>query len=175
LVTYSDLGSASNLYYPLSEGAIVAELCNLIHANLEEKFKLRCEIQDSKIIEQWPKKLGPKARADLVVSIGKVPKVIIEVKRATASNADIDADLLRLAVARSKLRNVRAYLMLVSEAHRPTRFLIQKSRSMIGEWKVSKFKNYFYRVRRTWKAAHAFDVREKAQYACLIEVYPKNR
>jgi len=161
-------------HWPLSEGAIVAEVCNLIHANLPDKFHLQCEVRYSKIMDRWPDALGVRARADLVVTESEKPKFVIEVKRGSASNADIDADLHRLAVAYGKLRTIQAYLMLVSEAHRPTRFVDKEGKSIRNAREVPKTKGlFYYRVRRTWKAAHAFNVREHAQYACLIEVYPK--
>jgi hypothetical protein len=47
--------------YPLSEGALVAEVCNLIHANLSEPLQLQREVQYSTFIEgnPTPEKSGP--------------------------------------------------------------------------------------------------------------------
>ncbi len=74
--------------YPLSEGALVAEVCNLIFANLPKDYGLRCEVQYSTFGERHNN--AKRDRADLVVykkaSSGKeksTPKFIIEVKRAT--------------------------------------------------------------------------------------------
>jgi hypothetical protein len=89
-------------HYPLSEGALVAEVCNLIHANLPDKFSLMCEVQYSKLLQrdEKPTELTVRARADLVVAEEArnskdqlIPKFIIEVKRASAQTAQIDADL----------------------------------------------------------------------------------
>ena len=48
--------------YPLSEGALVAEVCNLIHANLPDALSLMCEVQYSKIlrVQKMPEKLPKK-------------------------------------------------------------------------------------------------------------------
>jgi hypothetical protein len=35
--------------YPLSEGALVAEVCNLIYANLPDHLELHCEVQPAPI------------------------------------------------------------------------------------------------------------------------------
>lgn len=102
--------------------------------------------------------------------VDPVPKFIIEVKRASASKSQINADLSRLAAAHRLRPDIRAFLFVISEAKKPSRFVHEEGRSLLGERKIPKFDGY-YRVRRTWKAAHAFEKREPAQYACLIEVY----
>jgi len=65
---------------------------------------------------------------------------------------------------------IRAFLFVISEAKRPGRCVHEQGHSLLGKHKIPKFDGY-YRVRRRWKAAHAFKKRERAQYACLIEVY----
>jgi len=56
--------------YPLSEGALVAEVCNLIYTNLPEGLQLLCEVQYSSFLNSGslPKILRGKIRADLVVA-----------------------------------------------------------------------------------------------------------
>lgn len=166
--------------YPLSEGALVAEVCNLIYANLPKDLQLLCEVQYSSFVERdrMPKVLQGKIRADLVVgdkSEGSesepVPKFIIEVKRAAAAKSQINADLSRLCTARRLCPHVRAFLFVISEAKRPSRFVHEGGHSIVGKHEIPDCEGH-YRVRRTWKAAHAFTKRERAQYACLIEVYP---
>jgi hypothetical protein len=72
-------GTSKSLYpdYPLAEGALVAEICNLINANLHDSRKLTCEVQYSKMLPglSGPRKVEgreelrwQKSRADLVVS-----------------------------------------------------------------------------------------------------------
>ena len=52
-VTYW-IGHRRCLYrnYRLSEGALVAEVCNLIHANLSDQKLLMCEVQYSKLLHR---------------------------------------------------------------------------------------------------------------------------
>jgi hypothetical protein len=99
------------------------------------------------------------------------PKFIVEVKRAAAPKAQIDADLRRLAGVRRVRSDVRTFLFVISEAQRPTRFVDEEGKSIRGKKTIPQSDGYF-RVRHTWKAAHAYTKRERAQYACLIEVYP---
>ncbi|MCR4377047.1 MAG: hypothetical protein NUV50_03015 [Rhodospirillales bacterium] len=163
--------------YPLSEGALVAEVCNLIHANLSDNFTLHCEEQYSSLIKD-DNRLAKRARADLVItkkvtgnSEKPTPKFVIEVKRASAPKKKIDEDLARLSVVREHLTNVRAFLFVIAEAHRPSRFVNEDGTSILGKHQIPYSTGYF-RVRRTWKAAHAYTKRDRAQYACLLEVYP---
>jgi len=159
----------------------VAELCNLIHANLPDKLYLHCEEQYSDLLhrDERPSQLTERSRADLVV-YEKVkvkggefelhPKFIIEVKRATAPKAQIDADLERLMAVRAVLPDVKTYLVVVAEASRPVRFVSDKGSSITKRQTLRGVKGYF-KVRRTLKAAHAYTRIERSQYACLIEAY----
>lgn len=165
--------------YPLSEGALVAEVCNLIYANLPDHLELHCEVPYAKFVKfrELPEILQGKIRADLVVAekpvragSDPVPEFIIEVKRASTSKGSIDADFQRLAAARRLCPRARAFLFVISEANRPGRFVLKEGHSIGGKHPITKSYDY-YRVRRTWKAAPAFNNREDAQYACLIEVF----
>jgi hypothetical protein len=178
-VTYW-IGHRRCLYrnYPLAEGALVAEICNLIHANLTDELVLLCEVQYTDLLggKVKPSVLTQRARADLVVAVDShddesepVPKFIIEVKRSSAPRAQIDADLRRLAAVRETHATIRCFLFLVAEAKRPNRFVTEDGKSRLGKHDISG-SNGYYRVRRTWKAAHAFSHVEHAQYACLLEV-----
>jgi hypothetical protein len=70
-VTYW-MGHRRCLYrdFPQSEGALVAEVCNLIYANLPEGLQLLCEVQYSSLMTSGslPEILQGKIRADLVVA-----------------------------------------------------------------------------------------------------------
>lgn len=165
--------------YPLTEGALVAEICNLIYANLPRDLILNCEVQYTNLLEGKPKPdiLMRRARADLVIaekahdkSDDPVAKFIIEVKRAKAQKAQIDADLRRLAAVRRTHPGIRAFMFVVAEAHRPKRFVNENGSSHKGKKLIPDSDGHF-RVRRTWKAAHAYKNVETAQYACLLEVY----
>ncbi|MBV7461303.1 MULTISPECIES: hypothetical protein [unclassified Acidovorax] len=167
--------------YPLAEAAFVAELCNLIHANLPDKYSLHCEEQYSEFLHQdaRPSLLTERSRADLVVyETVKTrrgerelhAKFIIEVKRAMAPKAQIDADLKRLMAVRAACPEVKTYLVVVAEAHRPTRFVSDAGASITKRQRLEDFEGYF-KVRRTLKAAHAYTRIERAQYACLVEAF----
>jgi hypothetical protein len=165
--------------YPLAESALVAEICNLIYANLPNDFLLQCEVQYSNLLEgkEIPTLLTQRARADLLVSRkpdkkggAPVPKYIIEVKRAGAPKVQIDADLRRLAAVRREHKDIRVFMFLIAEAQRPTRFVNSEGVSIRGKQNIPKSEGQ-YRVRGTWKAAHAFSKKDGAQYACLLEAF----
>jgi hypothetical protein len=181
------IGHRHALYngHPLVEGALVVEACNLIRANLSNGEILLCEVQYSRLVTsgQWPISLGVKCRADLTLvkgPIGSQPResgdlvhsasAVIEVKRASASRAEIDNDLRRLAALKSRNPSVRALLFLVSEARRPIRFVSDEGRAIRGKQEISMTTAY-YCVRRACKAASSFAGRNSAHYACIIEVF----
>ena len=166
-------------HYPLAEGALVAEVCNLIQANLKGPFILRCEVRYEELLPGIAKSgiLTQKARADLVI-VEKPkgrdkpsPKFIIEVKRATASKGQIDNDLQRLAAVRNHHRAIRAFLFIIAEAKRPNRFVNKQGATRKERYSIPNCPQNHFRVRRTCKAIHASKAISTAQYACLLEVY----
>ena len=166
--------------YPLGESALVAEICNIIYANLPEYLTLRCEVQYTELLggNPHPNELTQRARADLVVAAkvkgkreGAEPKFVIEVKRGSAPPGQINSDLRRLAAVRTSNPGIRTMMFLVAEAHLPKRFVAAEGKSILGPHKIPGSVGHF-RVRHTFKAAHAFSRTNHAQYACLVEVYP---
>src|ERR1035437_7423551 len=162
-VTYW-MGHRRCLYrdYPVSDGALVAEVCNLIYANLPEALQLRCEVQYSTFVEcnPMPEILKGRIRADLVVAeksarrgADPIPKFIIEVKRASAPTRQINADLSRLSAVSRACPDIRTFMFLISEANPPTRFVRGNGHSVLGTHHIPDCDGH-YRVRRTWKAAH---------------------
>ena len=167
--------------YPLAEAAFVAELCNLIHANLPDKYSLHCEEQYSEFLHSAdrPPILTEKSRADLVVyeaiknRRGERElhvKFVIEVKLASAPKSQIDGDLKRLIAVRTAFPDIKTYLVVVAEAHRPDRFVSDAGASITKQQRLKGVDGYF-KVRRTLKAAHAYTKIERAQYACLVETF----
>ena len=73
------------------------------------KFQIRADL----VIAEKPAPSGDKP----------APKFVIEVKRASASISQMNADLFRLAVARRLCPGIRAFLFVISEAKRPKRFV----------------------------------------------------
>lgn len=172
-------------HYPLSEGALVAETCNLIHAHLGDGELLLCEQQYKRLVpvRTLPVGFGSKSRADLVVISGIDSKeakamttlaefavAVVEVKRYSAPKAQIDYDLQRLAMLKVAVPKVRALLFVVSEAKRPSRFVSQDGRAILGATPIPGSQGH-YRVRRACKATAAFSGKETAHYACIVEVF----
>jgi len=178
------MGYRESLYrgHPVPEAAMVNEACNLIYANLTGDFQLLCEWKYTFLIPEGSEtdKLTPKSRADLIVArhnkvlprnqnIWSLVDSVVEVKRGSAQNPLVTDDLLRLGEFKSLNPKARAFLFLVSESQRPTRFVSEKGRAILGRNTVES-KDFHYRVRRACKAAKGFTAVETAHYACLIEV-----
>lgn len=164
--------------YALSEGALVAEICNLVQANLPNDYLLRCEVpfaeflpNAGRIADRAARSsiLTQKARADLVIFERKnrIPRYVIEVKRASASKQQIDRDLERLSEVKRKV-DVQAFMFLISEANRPDRFVNSKGASRTIRRKLPGGGRY--RVLRSYKALHSRSNVNNAQYGCLVEV-----
>jgi hypothetical protein len=178
------IGHRQALYrhYPLSEGALIAEACNLIHANLNEGHKSLCECRYTKLIPVNNKshQFGSRDRADLVVvqtkpgrgSVGDLSAAVssvIEVKRAVSGKKLIEEDLRRLGYLKTSNPKVQALLLVISESGRPARFVSENGLAVRGRQEIQGVKAY-YRVRRVSKATASFARKESAHYACLIEV-----
>ena len=170
-------------YHPLSEGALVAELCNLIQVNLGDQECLHPEVPYSRITGgHLPGGIPTRARADLVLLRGfrdEIPRAddlsdravaAVEVKRGTAGKALIDEDLRRLSLARSANPNMRAFLVIASEARQPGRF-VSNGKSRLGKTPVPNSPEWHYRVRRTCKAAASFSALKAQHYVCMLEIF----
>ena len=181
------IGHRHSLYHghPLTEGALVAEVCNLLHANLGANEILLCEEQYSRLTANGEllENLPPLARADLVVVAGITRKraaseetlashvvAVAEVKRALASKAEIDQDLDRLAKLKLNTPDVRAFLVVVSESQRPDRFVTPNGNARRAEKKIAGI-NAHYSVVRVCKANAASRSSKSAHYGCVIEVF----
>lgn len=130
-------------HYPLSEGAIVAQACSLIQANLPDDRHLYPEVMYKKL---QPEKTGKEqkgqkdqTRADLVIckyslekhvnrknyesidsysNLSKQVEYIFECKRASAGKKEIGDDFIKLYNLLQKLpegHSVRAFLLVISE------------------------------------------------------------
>ncbi len=171
-------------YHPLTEGAIVAELCNLINANIRGEFVINCEVMFGALLDSSDiaAPLTARGKADLVIyshkknSQGmykKSPKCVIEIKRGSSSNESINDDLRRLEVVNSALPKARTMLIVVSEASRPNRFVNKNGRSRKIVKDIPNGKGGKYRVRGTWKALYGSSKRsiDNGCYACVIETF----
>lgn len=170
--------------YPLTEGALVAEACNLIQANLPHYLVLLPECMYRHLVPHGIQieNMTSRSRADLVLcdvtakpigregNVSDCVRFVIEVKRGSAPNSEINSDLLRLHNYLAAAQNrARAFLFIVSESSVPVRF-VKNGKSWRGAHEIPRC-NGNYRVRRTVKAAASFSGKERAQYVCLIEVF----
>jgi hypothetical protein len=181
------IGHRCSLYphHDLGESALVAETCNLIAAHLHEGESLLCEQPYRKLIAT-DSELGPRVRADLAVlsapNAAELKKrghlqdlltAVIEVKRASASKAEIDDDLKRLAILKAANPSVRAFLFVIAEGHLPKKFVAANGKAKKGRFGISD-KAAYYHVRRVCKASASFDRKGGAHFACIIEVNLEN-
>lgn len=177
------VGHRRSIYsaHELTEGALTAELCNLIHAHLDKRFRLRCEEPYTKLLPRGVTRpaVPSKARIDLSVWERYKPdgedksrqRVLyaIEVKRATASNTLINQDLQRLAAIVEESERIRAFLCVISEGFRPKRFTTARGMRKTNAVPIEGTSSV-YVVLDAKKASHIFDNRDRAHYACVLEV-----
>lgn len=164
--------------YPLAEGALVAEACNLLQANLPHGLLLLPECLYSNLVRAGAQVsgVGRLARADLVLcrdaakpigrdgNISEHTRFVVEVKRGDAPARLIDEDLRRLhAFLHVATAGTRCFLIIVSESRAPGRF-VEDGRSRRGV-------NAIACARRTVKAAASFSGKESAHYVCLLEIF----
>lgn len=170
--------------YPLTEGALVAEACNLIQANIPHDLILLPEclyrnlVPDGTVIDQ----VTGQSRADLVLCMAEARplgregnisahvRFVIEVKRGSAPAREINSDLKRLyRYLQASHVEARAFLMVISEGVALRRF-VRDGKSILGVHEIPGCSGHF-RIRRTVKAAASFSGKESAHYVSLIEVF----
>jgi len=173
--------------YPLPEGALVAEACNLIQANLPPGLVLMPECMYKNLVSVGsPVDNFGQTRADLVLcataaktvgregNLAEHTKFVIEVKRGNASAQSINEDLTRLhAFLQVATMGTRCFFFVVCESLAPNRF-VKDGKSILGFHLIPDCTGHF-RVRRTVKAAASFSNRESAHYVCLLEVFLKGQ
>ena len=171
--------------HPLTEGAIVAELCNLINANLPSKLNLLCEVPYSKLIDVKDKesRFTERSRVDLSVGTiirdqdGKTSmrdcKMIMEVKRTPSENAAIQNDLYRLAEVKNKKPSIQTILLLVSEGNRPQEYVSEDGYQINDTFEIEDEDACNYVVLSIQKAVFKLSDVDVAHYACALEVRSK--
>ncbi len=169
--------------YPLSEGALVTELRSLLHANLPDELFLKCEVGYTHLVKNKdrPKPIAGRTRADFVVA-SRIdatgtkkgwkykPEFVFELKRSEAPARLIDQDLNRLAAFQASRQGARAFLIVLSETSRNDRFVTEEGKTRVGTHDVPGFAGT-YTVRRTVKAAAAYQNRDTGNYATIVEVF----
>jgi len=181
------IGHRSALFsdYPLPEAALVAEMCNLIQANLDNDQRLCPEVLYRRIVSNKGTILSDQARADLVIVSSDAPdpykhdvkdavQFVFEVKRASSTQQSINEDLRRLYSFKEQCQTeARAFLIVASERKLPERFVDEKKgKSRLHSHEIPETTGC-YHVRRTVKAAASFERKETAHFVCIVEVFDK--
>jgi hypothetical protein len=166
--------------HPLMEGAIVAELCNLINANLPEKYDLRCEVPYSSFVRvgQQTSVFTERSRVDLCITQpeeGNDPRFIIEVKRGSVSEVSIQADLVRLAEVKKRKRGLRTLLIGVTERLLPEPYVTADGFPSSRAFGISREPDYICKVLSAQKAIHLVTDLTVAHFAYALEVLPRRR
>ncbi|RTD94154.1 hypothetical protein EJO68_10120 [Variovorax atrisoli] len=166
--------------WALTEGALVAELCNLIHAHLGDKYSLHCEEPYKKFVKQNKyAQIGDGARVDLSVwetiqepeGKRKIPRFAIEVKRAKSASSLINRDLVRLAEIAEHNSRIRAFLCVVSERHLPTQFVTPRGYRRGGIFPIEGTSSSYQVISVLKATAFLKEVNlDRAHYCCTIEV-----
>ncbi len=181
--------------YPLLEGAITAELCELLSAKLDpgQHGKLFCEVPYSNLTQDHTTKSEPDGmRLDLLIAKdpGKVKdsgkhnffssaSIAIEVKRGSASTSEIVKDVSRLATLNHLRPDIRTFLLIVSEEKLPRQFgwfaNSEKDHEIIAAKGVIRVDvaSAVMKVRRVCKALGSFKA-TASQTAVLVEVVSSN-
>ena len=151
--------------YPLTEGAITAEVLRLISRRLKGPEAVDCEVMIKNMIGNG---LGfNQERVDIVIKSEGVIVAAIEVKRYQTTKAMIDSDLHRLSEIKKNAPDISCFLLLASEKRRPKEFVNDSGESMN---KLDKEYPFNVAVRRVCKAGSSFRNFDTANYACLLEV-----
>lgn len=159
-------------HHELTEGAIVGELSNLIQANLRDKLRLSCEVKYTTLsVKKAFDKTLEGGRVDLAVysqtrSRRRAYSTVVEVKRSTAAVDQINKDFSRLSAFKKHNPNIRAFLIIVSQARKPTRFV-----SSTGGAEQTRVDAVRTRVRRVCSASSALKRGDSAHYAVAVEVF----
>jgi hypothetical protein len=179
------VGHRCSIYsdWELSEGALVGELCNLIHAHLNDDSSLRCEQVFNKFVQSGVSRAGIGERARIDLSIWKssvnpegkrkqIPAFAIEVKRASAPVRKIEEDLRRLAAIVEETDGVRALLCVISERKLPKRFVNPKTGyRKKGVTPIETTSSSYQVIGVVRASAHQKRI-ARNHYCCAIEVLP---
>jgi len=156
-------------WYPLNEGALVAEFVNLLYGKLDKSLKIRCE-------DKYDKLGGRRMDVGILRKDTEDRVAIIEFKRIQAGKKLIFEDIEKLAEVKDK--NISRFLVVVSEEKLPKEYVNENGEASN---KILLQKNGFSaKVVRVLKSTSAFRWRNggetppKANYCCLIEVKPSN-
>jgi hypothetical protein len=172
-------------HHDLPEGAIVAEFTRLVDAEIGLERVVVREPMYRDLLAPVGASWHDGSRCDLAIrrkgtarSHGSV-EAVVEVKRASVSDEVIDDDLLALHELKQADPSIRAFLLLVSQAHWPQRWVSHlgtaerdgDSFTIAGD--AGHERTFRVRVRRVTKATPSFRLSSinAASYCCLLEVF----
>jgi len=166
-------------FYPLTEGAIVAEMLSLLSTS---QSGYKSQIHAEVMIKNICKKSTSKKRFDIVISEETLSEnniqSVIEVKRLEAPKKELEKDFKKLIKYLSCIENnnVRAFVILVSQNTKPTEYISAKGNAKKRTYNIAGYDNYYLKVRRVCKATNKFYTEKnnkKANYVCLFEILKK--
>lgn len=169
-------------HHSLPEGAIVAEFTRLVDAEIGPQRIVVREPMYRDLLATVGAGWHDGSRCDLGVRgkpAGKLQapvEAVVEVKRASASDAMIDGDLLALHQLKQADPSIRAFLLLVAQASQPRRWVshLGTANPDVESFTVVESGGHeqevSVRVRRVTKAANSFRSISAATYCCLLEV-----
>ena len=118
-----------------------------------------------------------RSHADMVIyesvtvseSLGELrPVAVLEVKRGAASRLSLIDDLKRLGRVHSVHQRLRAFLLVVSERHRPPMFVNPEGNAETQPIIIQGV-DCIFNVRRVCKSAYGFEAVDHSDYVCLVE------
>lgn len=169
-------------HHDLPEGAIVAEFTRLVDAEIGLQRVVVREPMYRDLLAPVGAAWRDASRCDLAVRVKGAGKqqgpaeAVVEVKRGSASDAVIDADLLALDQLKKADSRIRAFLLLVAQANWPRRWVShlgtanRDAESFTVVDSCGEEQEVKVRVRRVTKAAQSFRSIHTASYCCLLEV-----
>ena len=151
----------------INEGAIVSEVTYIMSSCLGLNQKIACEKQYSHISS----KIKSKEFADIVRYTDDKIDLVLEVKRFENGQRLIEADIYKLSKAKESSKDIRCFLLLVSQSKAPFPYINEIGVADRLKYPIpnSRLKS---KVIRVCKSVSSFreDAFLKANYACLIEV-----
>jgi len=170
-------------FWPLSEGAMVAEAQAAIAARLGPGLSAIAEVPTKSLVSEQEHRSHKirSGRIDLVVIAkrgGSLPKgeeirdaalALVEIKRGQAPWSEIKKDLVRLAnILATMHTGCRAFLIIGCErGQSPSRFIYQGA-ALRGKYVID---GGYYRTRRVWRASSARNVGKTSHAVALVEVF----
>jgi hypothetical protein len=165
----------------IPELRLAGEFRQLVNAFISSDYSMESEASYfEKLLPKHYRRGGAisdKAMADLAIwkkaAEGEPRRLryVIELKRSDAAKSRIESDLVRLAHLVVERPNIRCYLCVFSERHRPEVYVSESGKQFARKLHAIEGTSAVFLVQHVVKAAPAFDDRDVAHYGVLIEVF----